>query len=215
MLKQMAVAALLGAAVIGTGSPASAQETGGLTNTLFGILGFAERAPPPIEYRERPGLVVPPRSTLPPPVDGERRRAAVNWPSDPDEAARRQGAGGESSAWADRRRMNSNAARLDNNELAAGRTARRGTWTNPDERSGALLYVPQEEMRRADAAYFRQQREVEERPVGQEPPRRYLVEPPPGYRQPTQRVQATRGPVDTRSDRDAGVREFLTNEARR
>lgn len=215
MLRQMAVAALMGAAVLGAGAPASAQETGGLTSALFGVLGLTERAPPAIEYRERPGLVVPPRSTLPAPVDGAARRSAANWPNDPDEAARRQGAAGESAAWADRRRSNSNAARLDNNELAAGRTARRGTWTNPDEQSGALLYVPQEQMRRADAAYFRQQREIEERPVGLEPPRRYLVEPPPGYRQPTQRVQATRGPVNTRSDRDAGVRDFLDSEARR
>jgi len=54
-------------------------------------LGSEEK--PPIDYKPRGGIVAPPSTNLPPPVDSSTKTAAVtaedpNWPKDPDVEAR-------------------------------------------------------------------------------------------------------------------------------
>lgn len=202
-------------AVLLAASPASAQDAASLGNGLLSILGFSVPDAPAIEYRERAPLVVPPRSSLPTPQEREAARARANWPNDPDAERRRRGDAGESEAWADRRRFNGNNTRLSNDELARGRNGVVSTTPYGGE-DRDLKYGPLRQMQEADARYAaRQQRETAERPLGAEPPRKYLVEPPPGYRAPTQRVARTAPAPNVTGDRDVGVRDFLAQEGRR
>ncbi len=206
------VAGSLSAALL-VSSPALAQD--GLGAGLLSILGFSVPDAPGIEYRERAPLVVPPRSSLPSPQEREASRARANWPNDPNAERRRRGDAGESEAWADRRRFNGNNTRLSNDELARGRNGVVSTTPYGGE-DRDLLYGPMRQMQEADARYAaRAQRDAAERPLGAEPPRKYLVEPPPGYRAPTQRVARTTAAPNLAGDRDVGVRDFLAQEARR
>ncbi len=85
-----ALAFAASAATIAAPSPASAQ---GLLDIGKFLLGVPADEKPPIDYRERAPLVVPPSTNLRPPVENgapDQRRA--NWPQDPDVAARRKAA---------------------------------------------------------------------------------------------------------------------------
>ncbi len=207
MLKRAMLSAFAGAMLAVLPQAASAQsDPTGLGNLVQGLLGFGDSGPPPIEYRERPGLVVPPRTVLPPPVDRDTRRTATNWPNDPDEAARRAGGLGESAAWADRRRMNSNDTRLTNRELAAGRGGTQRGAGDLETRTDQINAI--RTMRDADAIYFRRQAELDAAPVGPEPRRERLTDPPVGARTASQRVRPTQEFVPHRSDRDTGQRDF-------
>jgi hypothetical protein len=158
--------------------------------------------------------VVPPRSTLPSPVDGQQRRSAANWPDDPDQF--RRSAAGEvaaRNAAEERFRQNGGSGRLSNSELSRGRNAAPGrgpSMASPSDNSpDELYYGPMRQMREADARRAAQARV--EVPLGQEPPRRFLTEPPPGFRAPTQRLApGPQAPV-FRSD-STGQREFLTGQ---
>ena len=71
-------------------APAQAQ---GLLDIGRFLLGIPAEEKPPIDYRERAPIVVPPSTNLRPPAEGggpEQRRA--NWPQDPDALARRKAA---------------------------------------------------------------------------------------------------------------------------
>lgn len=71
-------------------APAQAQ---GLMDVGRFLLGLPAEEKPPIDYRERAPLVVPPSTNLRPPAEGgapESRRA--NWPQDPEAVARRKAA---------------------------------------------------------------------------------------------------------------------------
>ena len=51
-----------------------------------------QRERPPIEYNQRPPLVIPPTKTLPPPETGDVAAANPAWPKDPDVKRRREAA---------------------------------------------------------------------------------------------------------------------------
>ena len=71
-------------------APAQAQ---GLMDIGRFLLGIPPEEKPPIDYRERAPIVVPPSTNLRPPAEGgspESRRA--NWPQDPEAVARRKAA---------------------------------------------------------------------------------------------------------------------------
>lgn len=74
--------ALLGLASFAAGARA---EDNGLFGTIAKSLGIGSDAP--IEYRERPPLVVPQTHDLPPPQSSARARDP-NWPADPKSGAR-------------------------------------------------------------------------------------------------------------------------------
>ncbi len=221
LLSSLTAGALL---ALGLGvAPASAQEGPGFLGGLVqGILGGGPSAPE-IEYRERAPLVVPPRTSLPQPQARASERAG-NWPVDPDIQRRREaenpgifdGFIGRPRAQAEGPRL-----RLSPNELAEGRvagqplTSREPVGGRPnsmlDDNANTVLRIPQQQMRANDAARAQAQAE---QPVGREPPRRFLTEPPQGFRSATQRVApGMETPVD-RSD-DLGVRQFQRQQSNR
>jgi hypothetical protein len=209
MMRGLMIAGVSMAALMGSQPAAQAQD---ITGMFLGLLGVSQPRPE-IDYRERPALVVPPRSTLPSPQEGERRRANANWPNDPD--AERRAMTGEGSAWEDRRRSNSNATRLTPQEIAAGRVATTPRGANPYiPESGDLMYNPMRQMREADARFSADQRVRDERPVGQEGPRRALTDPPPGLRQATARPARTFEAPASADDRAAGIRDFQQEQVR-
>ena len=104
-------------------APATAQE-GGIIRSIFGAIGIAGPERPPIEYRERAPLVVPPGRTLPPPVAPDALTSNPQWPDDPTLRAGQVGVRGQS--------LSSDAyAPMTIEEIRAGRRAGvRGGGTN-------------------------------------------------------------------------------------
>ncbi|MCZ8182812.1 MAG: hypothetical protein O9322_07560 [Beijerinckiaceae bacterium] len=176
--------------------PAAAQE-GLLMRNMLGRIGLLPEEKEPIEYRERPGLVVPKdlnKLREPEPGDAARRQAAGQWPRDPDVLDRER----------ERRRRNmpvlapiladpSEGGRLSVNELAAGRSTRGskvGEAPSPrNDYDGVRASI--EEMRRTD-----QTASAPSYPPGTEPPRRYLTDPPTGLRIPSAAAPTGRRTTD-------------------
>jgi hypothetical protein len=210
------------AVILGSAS-AQAQEGPGLLGTLFMNMLGSGSTDPGIDYRERAPLVVPPRSSLPAPQQRASERTG-NWPTDPDVQRRRDaenqgifdGFIGRPRAQADGPRQ-----RLSPAEIAEGRIPGRALESREpvggteaaalSDNANTMLRIPQQQMRAADTNRARQ---IAEEPVGREPPRRFLTDPPQGLRSATQRVApAPERPID-RSD-DLGVRQFQRQQSNR
>jgi hypothetical protein len=219
--------ALLGLGLVMAQVPAQAQEgPSGLAGIFASLLGGGSSAPE-IDYRERAPLVVPPKSTLPPPQDREAARARANWPTDPDK--RRRAAAEDDGVlgylFSEKGRNNDDNVgrlRLSPDELARVRSAGPAQVTGPlggqgsildDRTSGsAMMYDPMRQIREQDA---RAKQLANERPIGAEPPRRYLSEPPVGYRAATQRVEPPKtGPIFSERDKELGINDFNRQNAR-
>jgi hypothetical protein len=192
-LSQKTGAATAGAALLlgaSYAAPALAFED---TNTFNSVLGFfgmqADKdKEASIDYRARAPLVVPPKMDLPPPQAADARHPQ-DWPIDPDVDARRK-AQVDSHRPAPQITPNTRAE-LSPKELAAGRTNDTVVDMNeaPGNNCGAFggaascggspwKYVTEK--------LGMSKKEDEEVVLkGQEPPRQYLTEPPPGYRLPT------------------------------
>src|SRR5688500_962183 len=84
---RLAFTAMIGTTVMVASIPAQAQEEedNGLDiqiiRRVLSAVGLRDDKPP-IDYRERSPLVVPPTTSLPPPMSGNV--AAPNWPVDPE-----------------------------------------------------------------------------------------------------------------------------------
>jgi hypothetical protein len=79
-----------GALVLAGLSGASAQEEGVAMKSILGAIGIIPKDRPPINYRERAPLVLPPKMELRAPVEpGAVESRVANWPNDPDVAAAR------------------------------------------------------------------------------------------------------------------------------
>jgi hypothetical protein len=79
-----------GALILAGLSGASAQEEGVAMKSILGAIGIIPKDRPPINYRERAPLVLPPKLELRAPVDQAAVESRVaNWPKDPDVAAAR------------------------------------------------------------------------------------------------------------------------------
>lgn len=194
-LRAATLGSLLGLAVLAP-LPAAAQE-GLLMRNMLGKIGLLPEEKEPIEYRERPGLVVPKdlnKLREPEPEDAARRQAAGQWPRDPDVLERER----------ERRRRNmpvlapiisdpTNGGRLSVNELAAGRSARGskvGEAASPrNDYDGVRASI--DEMRRTG-----QTASAPSYPPGTEPPRRYLTDPPAGLRIPSAAAPTGRRTTD-------------------
>ncbi len=211
----LVLSALLGAAA------AQAQEGTGILGNMFQtIFGGGSAGPSEVEYRERPPLVVPPRSSLPAPQERASARNTANWPNDPDVLRKRKAAQADDEIYlfSDRARMQRDRGelRLSNDELARGRIAAQSAANQPlgglgdsildDRNTRAMLLTPIQQMKQADAL---QKAAAAEVPTGVEPPRRFLTQPPSGLRQPTQKVAAPReAPIERQADNDLGIRTF-------
>ncbi len=190
------VLAIAGMAI--AAKPASAQifsDTplkGALTT-----LGIIAPDRDPIEYHERAPLVVPKTMELPAPVQQASERNP-EWPTDPDVAAklkekaenaqpvvRRQGGdnGGEEtrlSIW------NVLAGKSTSAPIEPPGPPRPYYDTNRQNENG---FIPNSVIRAQGQQFASQDPEAEEqiRP-GYEPKRRYLTDPPPGYRKPSDKA---------------------------
>jgi hypothetical protein len=205
------VAAGLTAAALTTG--AQAQE-GELVKNLLSNLGVIADDKPPIEYRERPPLVLPPRMDLREPVQaGAAQARNPQWPNDPDVVARRRRAAEERTpvTETDQSRMNGNNSRLSIEEMRAGRRAGAGVPAAPVASKSESQWIHPDVLRA-------QERQVSASQVqlGGEPgTRRSLTEPPSAYRQ-----SATGAPirgsfqVEERVD-EADPRVFQREQQRR
>lgn len=197
-------AALLCAAV----APAKAQNP--LTELLqgFGVLSSGQQD---IDYRERPPLVVPPRTALRSPEPSIEQRAG-NWPVDPDVERRKREA--SNSLIPVPFQHGNPRPEMSAAELRAGRRANTvqdgpANALNENDRYN-LLYQPMRQMtdadkRRADIAG--------DLAPGSEPPRRSLSEPPAGYRKATQVVKAKREGFVPMGD-DTGQKSYAIEERR-
>lgn len=185
-LALLALAALGIASLAGT-APASAEEDTNTFNSLLGFFGMQfDKEDEAIDYRARAPLVVPPRKDLPEPKEAKRDPA---WPKDPDVAERRRAAL-DSKRPAPTPNL-STRVELSAEELQAGRggtvntapaddcQATSGTWS--------CIYAPWKILQTA----FGGGASSDTVEPGVEPPRRYLTEPPAGYRTATKSVKAT------------------------
>lgn len=180
-----------------------AQE-GMFMKDALGSIGLIAPEAPPIEYRERSPLVLPPKMELRTPVDSNAIQARnPNWPNDPDVMARRAAAKEARIPVTEResRRALENNPRLSIQEIQSGRkagaeivnspvyrpgdSAREGTWIHPDKlRSEGIL---REKTGPEDVAS-----------------RRSLTDPPSTFRQEAARVKqkATNDPVYREDEAD-------------
>lgn len=186
-------AAAAGALILAA-SGAAAQE-GVLAKSILGSMGIIPKDKPPIEYRERPPLVVPQKLELRPPVNGQSVEArAPNWPRDPDVMARRaeeeeaRRPVTEGSVYM-RNRKN---ASLSPEEMRAGTRAGAGLPTEPAGKNADISTISPTELRAMD------RRNRPQIASNEEPERRSLVQPPTGYRQPAPlRASVEPTPEDT------------------
>ncbi len=182
-LAAAAFAATLGGCA---GDPGGSLEQNLLAQTLTGN-GIVPSEKPEIEYRPRSPLVLPSRYDLRTPQDPNQvEQQTAAWPKDPD-LMRRRAKEAEASLPVDeyRRRMSIGEAGqrpLTPEELARGRRepAPESNVSNSAAGAGGRSWgvlLPSE---------YQGTKRPEEQAVaaGAEPPRRYLTEPPTGYRKP-------------------------------
>jgi hypothetical protein len=130
------VAAFAAGALAGAGG-AAAQE-GMFMKDLLGTMGIIPKERPPIEYRARAPLVLPPKMELREPADSRAVQAAhPQWPNDPDVlAARRREADARTPVTqTERRRLEQNPT-LSIHEIRQGRRPGAEIPTAPVVRRG-------------------------------------------------------------------------------
>ena len=205
---------LIGAASHPT--PARAEEGNQTLRQVFGLItgDTGQKDTDGIDYRERPPLVLPPNMALPPPqMSAEKPDPA--WPNDPD-VGRVKKLKAESKAPV--RQVNEATANphISQAELEKGRVAA-GNPTSPQQNAcdystaPECLYTPWSVLKKVTTDSNAPSNDV--LVPGEEPPREYLTEPPPGPRKPTQVVKATReAPKEKEDASDAAA--YIRNQAR-
>jgi hypothetical protein len=174
-------------------APTASLAQDGLMGSVMGLLGLGDDEKPEIDYRERAPLVVPPTMTLRQPEQSVAEKTP-NWPQDPDVQRRKQieaqkklpgGMTQEAKRW-------QNGDRSALGEMQAGRGRAKATGI-PDEQNT----FDDSKNKRADwlnpATLAAESRATELAATGGkpgvEPDRRYLTDPPSGYRKPSQNAE--------------------------
>jgi hypothetical protein len=169
-----------GAFVIGAPLPAAAEEDTNMFNSVLGFVGLQfDKEQDSIDYRARAPIVVPPRLDLPQPKESAR---SASWPVDPDVAERRKAA---LSANQPAPQLTPNArVEMSPRELSrvTGDLPKEGPPSECQSGAGTpiCLYAPWKALQ---AVVGGGQADVVQ--PGVEPNRKYLTEPPPGYRKAT------------------------------
>jgi hypothetical protein len=182
-----ACAAVLAIAAAMPNARAQEEEEEELTidqKILHGILSGIglQRDKPPIEFRERSPLVVPPGRDLPPPETESTVAKNPAWPVDAGEKRRKDALGAQ-------RRKNYDSAIDDGRVLTADEMARgRGTPRQPDgsrrtEDVDQTMLKPSEMGNIFSRGIFGKREETAT--FTSEPPRTSLTQPPTGYRTPS------------------------------
>lgn len=182
MLSRLGIVAALAACA--TAGAARAEEGTSIKSALSAI-GLTEPERPPINYRERAPLVLPPGKggiALPPP-QASLRESDPQWPKDP-EAIKRSRDAEEAKKPITRGysgRMNDNNATLSVQELRQGRRPGAGVPTKPE-------YKPGDTTREATwlnpLKLFEGKKDDDAQVADVEPSRDLLTDPPTGYRKP-------------------------------
>jgi hypothetical protein len=149
-----ALTVVLAVTVARAGDDQSEQK--GFLEGMFSSIGG--NSDPPIDYRERSPLVVPPKLELPPPEDGTVEKKTPAWPVD---------------AAVKRRQLEEAARRKKVSTDAISST--------PVDENGKP--VGEDKFREFSKIFGLNQQE--KATFKAEPPRTTLVEPPPGYRTPS------------------------------
>jgi len=210
----LAIATLVVGLAAGSASALAQQsdDSGVFMKDVLGKLGIIDEDAPPIEYKERAPLVIPPKLDLPAPGTASAARPA-NWPKDPDVAAARR-AREEANRPAKVRNDHDGAEVLSVDELRKGRRpgAQLVDTPDPDRCTGdnCRLYLSPDFLRnngkigpeQSDLAY------------GKEPTRSTLVDPPKGYRMPSANAPLGngRGAPIIRED-EADTHKFIRQQA--
>jgi hypothetical protein len=196
-----AIAALLSIAVFSSTAPALAQEDTNMFNSMLGFIGMQfDKEQDSIDYRARAPIVVPPRTDLPPPKEAVRDPA---WPKDPDVINERRAAL-DSHRPAPQNTPNTRVE-MSQTELQQGKGPLPSDGP-PDEcqaSSGTpiCLYAPWNALKSMVTGFHSDTIQP-----GPEPERRYLTEPPPGYRKATGVAKATiDAPKDKPDTADPGA----------
>jgi hypothetical protein len=182
---------LLAATPARAGDDDTAPDVQFLRNILTG-LGLKSQDGPTINYEERPPLVIPSNTTLPPPEKGDPAANNPAWPKDPDVArAKLEKETHPRGSGTDRMEHESDPLRPD--ELTPGaktarRVSRHGAVANPSiSADGTVRLNPSELGVRGGlfSKMFSRSDEDEAARFTGEPPRTVLTEPPPGYQTPS------------------------------
>lgn len=159
-------------------APSSEQ---GVIRNVLGSIGIIEPQRPDIDYRERGPLVIPPSvDALPPPVDPETRRNKANWPQDAKTKARKEASREKG------RPVNEKFDYMDGDpKLSVHQMLRERA---PSDRSQAtakdLEWISSNRAVMSPDELRKHRSTPSTLPPGGEPERRYLSDPPAGYRKP-------------------------------
>jgi hypothetical protein len=196
-----AAAALSFLAMLSGLAPLRAQEDTNTFNSMLGFFGMQfDKEQDLIDYRARPPIVVPPRLDLPQPKEAVRD---PSWPKDPDIAAQRRKAL-DSRTPAPQITPNTRVE-MSQAELQRGRGPLPSEGPPDECQAGAgtpiCLYAPWKTLKSLVTGFRSDTVEP-----GPEPVRKYLTEPPPGYRQATGVAKANMdAPKEQPDAADAGA----------
>jgi hypothetical protein len=183
----------LGAAFIG--SPAMAYDDQSTLLSVLSLIGvYADDESEKIDYRARPQLVLPPnRQSLPDPqTRGDARPAS--WPVDQD-GVRHRSAQAVARQPAPQPGLNQNPT-ISPTELEKGRIGARAVDRAPGDSDCIKGNGRECLLMTAEEATIGATEEKRTLVAGQEPPRNFLTEPPPGYRHPVKGGKASQGASD-------------------
>lgn len=215
-----AAAGLIGLCALAV-SPARAADDGyaNVFSSVLGSVGIIKTdAPPPIEYRERPPLVLPKDAALPKPMSGGVKHTAA-WPQDPDVLQRSKEAA-EARAPHRMGAIHSDKGEiLSAEELAKGRAAesepvRPNDCGNDGQGHNCIVLSP--DVLRAENDHYRAVNpdKSDTLVAGQEPTRDFLTQPPRGYMKPVKAVKATTEAPEEKVD-DSSPRYMQQQEAKK
>jgi hypothetical protein len=191
------VAATSGVALAAMLAASPARADGDMWNSMLGWVGMGHKADAAtdgpddgaIDYTPKPSLVVPPKMDLPPPQASTSTPA--DWPHDPDATARAK-------AEADSRRpapsSDSTASDSTGDFVADADKAKpdNGESEQCSDAAGKPIcfYGPSSLLNftkgwgNMGGMFSTHPEDTSKLRIGQEPPREYLVQPPPGYQMP-------------------------------
>ncbi|MBO0733801.1 MAG: hypothetical protein J2P49_05685 [Methylocapsa sp.] len=181
------------------GSKANAQEAASSFKTFLGYFGVRPDSGESIDYRARPPVVVPPRFDLPQPKEAA---SDPSWPRDPDIASERRAAVDSHTPVAKSAADTQPGPQTGRDALPSD-----GPRDECEAGSGTAMCVttPWKMLKSVTNVFHSEQAQP-----GPEPARKYLVEPPAGYRQP---VNAAKAGAESQKDKTGPAEARATARA--